>query len=104
MPNRVGEVIDSEGWSIMYEQRSSRRRQKLITVESFPLIVDCRQIVFVGLINREAEKKQSSEYAEYNTQSMCKVICPMDEYGESRTVEPSYGKNDKKWPVQWVGS
>ena len=60
-------------------------------------------MVFVGSINSEAEKKQSSEYAEYSTQSMCKVICPMDEYGESRTFESFYGKNDKKWPVHMSG-
>ena len=34
---------------------------------------------------------------------MCKVICPMDEYGESRTFESFYGKNDKKWPVHMSG-
>ena len=56
-------------------------------------------MVFAGLVNSEAEKKQRSEYAEFSTQSMCKAICPMDEYGESRTFESFYGENDKKWPV-----
>ena len=66
-------------------------------------------MVFVGLINREAEKKQSSEYAEYSTQSMCKVICPMDEYGESRTLSLFMGKTTKSGlficlAYQYVGS
>ena len=78
-------------------------------VEFIPLIANCRQIVFVGLINREAEKKQSSEYAECSTQSMCKAICPMDGYGESRTVEAFYGKTTKSGlficlAYQYVGS
>ena len=51
-------------------------------------------------------RKQRSGYvatmyvvSQYITQSMYKVICPMDEYDESRTFESTYGKRGKKWPV-----